>query len=223
MLGNLVLIETRIICLIKQGLNLWSRNIKWCLLTVVSMNFSKQAYAHKLELHDAHHGYIEIAKRTITPARRINYEGQALRETPDTKYTRDGRNEESSQKLRNSWDNTKAHFTNAGNARAGEFYEWFRWMLRSGIESQLEIVLRSQSTSSDSRFLFHAEPRQTLATWHMEYVWTIVKTFCNQFSTADSSRNDYQRIHHSMTPGDTRSVPVHTCTRTLVAIDEDRN
>ena len=45
------------------------------------MNFSKQAYAHKLELHDAHHGYIEISRRTITPARRINYEGQALRET----------------------------------------------------------------------------------------------------------------------------------------------
>ena len=61
------------------------------------------------------------------------------------------------------------------------------------------------------------------ATWHMEYVWTIVKRSCYQFSTADSSRNHYQRIHHSFTPGDTRSVPVHTCTRTLVAIDEDRN
>ena len=35
---------------------------------------------------------------------------------------------------------------------------------RSGIESQRESVLRSQSTSSDSKFSFHAEPRQTLAT-----------------------------------------------------------
>ena len=195
--------------------------------------FLQQAYAHRLELEDAHHGFFEIAKRTITPARRINYEGKALRETPDTKFSRDGRNEESSRitsrrilrtKIeRKSWDNTKAHFTNAGNARADEFYEWFRWILRSGIESQWEIVLRSQSTSSDSRFLFHAEPRQTLATWHVEYVWTVVKRSCNQFSTADSSRNHYQRIHHSLTPGDTRSVPVHTCTRTLVAIDEDRS
>ena len=33
--------------------------------------------------------------------------------------------------------------------------------------------------------------------------------FGNQFSTVDSSRNHYQRIHHSMTPGDTGSVPVH--------------
>ena len=47
--------------------------------------------------------------------------------------------------------------------------------------------------------------------------------FGNLFSAVDSSRNHYQRIHHSMTPGDTGSVPVHIGTRTPVARDEDHN
>ena len=49
-LGNLFLMETRIMCLIKQGPNLWSRNIKWDLLTVVLKNFS-----NKLVLKDWHY------------------------------------------------------------------------------------------------------------------------------------------------------------------------
>ena len=86
-----------------------------------------------------------------------------------------------------------------------------------------EIVLRSQSTCSDSKFSFFAEVRQTLATWHMEYVWTTGKRFfCNQFSTFDSSENHSQGIHHSTTPGATGSVPVHIGTGTPVARDEDR-
>ena len=45
----------------------------------------------------------------------------------------------------------------------------------------------------------------------------------NQFSTVDSPRNLCQRIHHSMTPCDTGSVPVHIGTGTPVARDEDQN
>ena len=47
--------------------------------------------------------------------------------------------------------------------------------------------------------------------------------FGNQFSAVDSSRNHYHRIHHSMTPGNTGSVPVHIDTKTPVARDEDQN
>ena len=46
--------------------------------------------------------------------------------------------------------------------------------------------------------------------------------FGNPFSTFNSSRNHYQGIHHSTTPGDTGSVPVPFGTETLVARDEDR-
>ena len=47
--------------------------------------------------------------------------------------------------------------------------------------------------------------------------------FVNQCSADDSSRNHNQRIHHSLTPGDTGSVPLHIGVRTLVARDEERN
>ena len=57
----------------------------------------------------------------------------------------------------------------------------------------------------------------------MEYVWTTGNVFGNQFSTVDSSRNHYQRIHHSMTPGASGWVPVHIGPGTLVARDEDLN
>ena len=46
--------------------------------------------------------------------------------------------------------------------------------------------------------------------------------FGNQLSAFDSSRNHYQRIHHSTTPGATGSVPVRIGAGTLVARDEDR-
>ena len=39
-LGNHFLMGIKIICLIRQGLKLRNRNIKWNLLTIVSMSFS---------------------------------------------------------------------------------------------------------------------------------------------------------------------------------------
>ena len=96
----------------------------------------------------------------------MNYEGESASRNSDTKFSRDGRNEESSRNTsrrslctkieRNSWDKTQAHLTNAGNHSVRLSY----------VPSQ---------TNSDSNFSFHAEPRQTLATWHMEYVWTTGK------------------------------------------------
>ena len=57
------------------------------------------------------------------------------------------------------------------------FYEWFRWSSRSRNKSQWDVVLRFQSTCNDFKFWFHAEPRQTLASWHMEYIWITGKRF----------------------------------------------
>ena len=44
-----------------------------------------------------------------------------------------------------------------------------------------------------------------------------------KFSGVDSSRNHYQRIHRSTTPGATGSVPMDIGTGTLVARDEYLN
>ena len=72
-----------------------------------------------------------------------------------------------------------------------------------------------------SRSMLSREKRLPLDTWNTS---GLQENFCgNKFSTVDSSRNPYQRIHHSMTPGDTGSVPVHIGTRTLVARYEDLN
>ena len=175
MLRNLFLMKTRIICLIRQGLNLWGRNIKWDLLTVVSMNFINELMfkdwnwwtfiTDMLNLEENKliykKSYLRRKKFSEIPKHEVRTNWERWRELMNYELT----------------DDTKAHFTNAGNARADEFYEWFRWISRSGIESQWEIVLRSQSTSSDSRFLFHAEPRQTLANLYIEYVWTTGERF----------------------------------------------
>ena len=69
--------------------------------------------------------------------------------------------------------------------------------------------------------MLSSEKRLPLDTWNTSEPQENV--FGNQFSTIDSSRNLHQRIHPSMTPGDTGSVPVHTGTRTPVARDEDLN
>ena len=81
MLGNLFLMGTKIICLIRQGLKLWSRNIKWNLLTICIDERQQQAYAQRLELEDAHHRFFRNSKRTISPTRKLSMKDKALRET----------------------------------------------------------------------------------------------------------------------------------------------
>ena len=56
------------------------------------------------------------------------------------------------------------------------------------------IIPRSQSTSSQSKSSFYAKPRQTLATWCLEFVWTTRKRFWQsthhvRFITDTLSRN----------------------------------
>ena len=60
-LGNFLMMGIKIICLIRQSLNLWNRNIKWNLW---------------LELEHAHHGQIESRREHSRPTRRPIYEGK---------------------------------------------------------------------------------------------------------------------------------------------------
>ena len=76
-----------------------------------------------------------------------------------------------------SGDNTEIHFAHVVYARTNEFYERFRGISGSGIELHWEIVSRSQSTKSDSKFSFHAEPQQMLAIWYMECTRVTGKRF----------------------------------------------
>ena len=94
----------------------------------------KQAYDQRLELDDAaQHGYAESRREQVRLQEEFVIKEKALRdnqnrrmhELGEMKRAQELRVEEFSlQKIeRKSWDNTKAHFTNAGYARTDEFYE----------------------------------------------------------------------------------------------------
>ena len=57
----------------------------------------QQAYAQRLDLENAHHGYVESRREQVPLQQELVMKEKALRETQNSKYTRDGRNEESSE------------------------------------------------------------------------------------------------------------------------------
>ena len=91
----------------------------------------QQVCAQRLELQDAQHGYIESRRKQVRLQEALSLKESSPRYS-EPKYARNGRNEESSRTTswrilsanikRKSWDNTKAHFSIAGNARSDEFY-----------------------------------------------------------------------------------------------------
>ena len=84
----------------------------------------------------------------------------------------------------------------------------------SYVPSQPAAIRSSRSMLSRNKCL-------PLDTWNTSGLQENV--FGNQCSTVDSSRNHCQRIHHSVTPGATGSVPVHFGSGTPFARDEDLN
>ena len=71
------------------------------------------------------------------------------------------------------------------------------------------------------RSMLSRDKRLPLDTWNASGPQENV--FGNQCSTFVSSRNHYQGIRHSTTPGVPGSIPVHIGTETPVARDEDQN
>ena len=77
MLRNLFLMETAIICLLKRDLNSRSRNTKWNLLS----ELQQQTYAQRLELEDAHRGYVESQRQQVRLQEELVMKEKALRDT----------------------------------------------------------------------------------------------------------------------------------------------
>ena len=120
------------------------------------------AYDQRLELQDAQHGYTESRREQVRPQQELSMKEKVLRDTQirsmhemgEMKRAQELRVDEVCAKnKRKSWDNTKAHLSVAGNARADEFNEWFGRNSRSGIKLQWETVLRFQSACNDSQVL----------------------------------------------------------------------
>ena len=200
MLGNLFLMETRDHLFNQARSELVEQEHRVGSLDSCIDELQQQACAQRLEFARRSPRIFWISKRTITPARRIIYEGKSASRNSDTKKNRGWERMKKAQELRVDEFSVQtlreSHETiQRLTSQMQEMQEQMNSMndtrgtSRSGIESQWEIVLRSQSTSSDSKFLFHAEPRQNACQLLQENI------FVNQFSTLDSSRNRYQRIH----------------------------
>ena len=233
LLGSHFLMDTGIICLIRQGLKLWSRNIKWNLLKVVSMSFSNKLMFKDWNWRTPITDILKLEEKQSRHQEELSMKEKRVSRDSDTNIHEMGEMKRA-QELEStnlctrieikSSDNTKAHFTSARNARADEFYDWFRGISRSGIESQCENV---------RTFPFNQQWFQALVlSWAATNACRLThgirldcrKTFLViNFSTFDSSTNHHQGIHHSTTPSGAGSVLVRIGTRTHVTRDEDRN
>ena len=57
----------------------------------------QQAYAQRLELEDAHHGYVESRRQQVRLQEELVMKEKVVRDTQNPKHARNGRNEESSR------------------------------------------------------------------------------------------------------------------------------
>ena len=189
----------------------------------------QQAFAQRLELQDAQHGYIESRREQLRLQEEISLKEKALRETlirnihemGEMKRAQELRVDDFSvQKLRGSHETIQRLTSQMQEMQeqmnSGKFQE-----VESNHSGRLSYVPSQPAAISSSCSMRSRDKRLPLDTWNTSGLQGNV--FGIQFSTLDSSRNHYQRIHHSTTPGDTGSVPVHMGIRTLVARDEDQN
>ena len=113
-------------------------------------------YAQRLELQDAQHGYVESRREQVRLQEELSLKEKAFRDTQmhemgEMKRAQEQRVDEVSVQKKKEMQEQMNSMNDSG-----EFS-------RSGIKLQWEIVLRFQSTCNDSKFSFHTEPRQTLA------------------------------------------------------------
>ena len=177
----------KIISSVRQDLNLWDENIKLDLSIVVSVRFSNKLMlkdwnyrTHNTDFSNVDENKCVHKKNYLWRKRfcdilksEVCTKGEKWRELKNCELTKS----QCKNWEKIIWDNTKAYFSVAGNARTNEFYEWFGRISWCRIKLQWEIVLRFQSACNDSKFSFHAEPRRTPASWHTEYIGITGKRF----------------------------------------------
>ena len=184
---DLFLQAIKITCSVKQSLNLRDRNIKLVLSITVSVSFNNMPMLKDWNCKTLNTDTLNLDENKLVYKKNYLWRKRFLRDTPIRSMHEMGEMKRAQERIASwsslsaknarKWDSTKAHLSVAGNARTDEFYEWFGRISRSGIKLQREIVLRSQSACNDSKFWFHAEQRQTPASWHMEYIGITGKRF----------------------------------------------
>ena len=89
--------ETRIIWLNEARSELMKQEDQVESLNSCIDELQQQDYAQRVELKDAHHGYIESRREQSRLQQELSLKEKALPRDSDTKNTRDGRNEESAR------------------------------------------------------------------------------------------------------------------------------
>ena len=129
MLGSHFLMETRITCFINQGLKLWSRNMKWDLLTVVSMSSSNKLmlkdwnYILNLEENNFAHkkNYLWMKKRF----EKLRYEIYTRWEK-----WRERKNYESTNSLCKNWEKVMRQYKGSLHKCRKCKSRWSLWMIQ---------------------------------------------------------------------------------------------
>ena len=165
-----------------------------------------------------------ISKRTISTTRRIICEGKSasrelrygiFNEIGEMKRARELRVDDISVQ---NWQKFLRQYKGLHHKWTICKSRWIPWMIRaisrSGIESQREIVLRSQQRF---QVLVPCWAATNACLLTHDNVFLVIN-----FLHLIHPKNHDQGIHHSAIPGATGSVPVHIGTGTPVARDEDR-
>ena len=179
----------------------------------------QQAHAQRLELQDAHHGYIESRREQARlQARRIIYEGKkVLRETQIRNMHEMGEmnrakelrvdtfslqklweSHESIQRLTSQLQEMQERMNSMNDS--WEFQE-----VESNHSGKLSYVPSQPAMIPSSRSMLSRDKH--FAIWYKEFIWTTGNVVGNQFSTFDSLPDQPQAIHHCATPRETESVP----------------
>ena len=233
MLRNLFLMEVEITCLLKRDLNSWSRNTKWNLLTLVSVNFR-----NKLMLSDWNWRTPILDMQNLEENKLVykkNWdEGKLLRDIQNTKYSWIGCDEESSRTT--SWRSLSAKIFSKNHETiqrltsqlqdmqeqmnsvndSGEFQE-----VESNYSGRLSYVSSQPAMMPSSRSMLNHDKRLPLDTWNTSGLQENV--FGNQFSSFDSARDHPQEIHPCPPQRERGSVPQATGSGTLFPRDDKQN
>ena len=111
------------------------------------VELQQQAYAQRLDLENAHHGYVETRREQVRLQEELVMKGKSTSRNSNTKYSWIGINEESSRTTswrilcteveRKSWNNTETHFTSCKNCKK----RWIIWMILENVKKWSRIIV----------------------------------------------------------------------------------
>ena len=202
-------------------------------LNICISELRQQAYALRLEIQDAQHGYIEprlehfrlqeelSMKEKVLPDTLI----RSMHEMGEMKRAQELRvdkvseqklreNHETIQKLTSLLQEMQEQMNSMNDS--GEFQE-----VESNYSGRLSYVPSQPATLPSPRSMLSRDKRLPLDTWNTSGLQESV--FGNQFSTFDSLRDHHQGIHYCTTPRETGSVQQAAGSETPFIRDDKQN